>query len=157
MPSQALLFAVVAFGIHSTEASVAQALDPDALSQRYRNWHYYMDWVVPPMCLNPITCKTNASNSSVVDVFQLWQNPDSPGVWRGVYLQYDGTGYETYMATTTDMVHFNFSDPTLAPGQPGVIFSPRAGRPPLDGQPKPANGDFDFGGITFIGPLLENC
>ncbi len=132
------------------------SLDPDALSQRYRNWHYYPDWVIPPLCLNPFTCPTNTSER-VVDVFQLWQTPDSPGVWRGVYLQYDGTGYETYMATSSDMLHFNLSNPTLAPGQPGALFSPRAGRPPLDGQPKPVKGEFDFGGITFIGPLLENC
>jgi hypothetical protein len=148
------LAAVVASAL-SVSGTNALALDPDALSQRYRNWHYYPEWIIPPICLNPFSCPTNTT-SKVTDVFQLWQTPDSPGVWRGVYLQYDGKGYETYMATSSDMVHFNLSNPTLAPGQPGIIFSPRAERPPLDGQPKPVNGEFDFGGITFIGPLLEN-
>jgi hypothetical protein len=131
------------------------ALDADALSQRYRNWHYYPDWIIPPICLNPFTCKSNTSQTTT-DVVQVFQIPgDTPGLWRAVYLQFDGTGYETYMATSSDMVSFNLSNPTLAPGQPGCIFSPRAGRPPLAGY-KPQNGEFDFGGITFIGPLLDN-
>lgn len=115
----------------------------------------YPDWVIPPICLNPFTCKTNTSQSTV-DVFQVWSTPEDPSTFRGTYLQFDGLGYETYMATSSDMVHFDLANPTLAAGQPGAIFSPRAGRPPLDGQPKPAQGEFDWGGITFIGPLLDN-
>ena len=153
---RAALTAALVFARATTAArGTAAALDPDALSARYRGWRYYPEWIIPPVCLNPFTCATNTSQTTT-DVFQLWQTPDNPGVWRGVYLQYDGRGYETYMATSTDMVNFNLSNPTLVPGQPGAIFSPRAGRPPLDGQPKPADGDFDFGGQTFIGPLLEN-
>ncbi len=74
-------------------------------------------------------------------MFQLWQLPEEPGVWRAVYLQYDGTGYETYMATSTDMLHFNLSNPTLVEGQPGCLFSPRDGRPPT-WDTKPVEGDF---------------
>ncbi len=88
-------------------------------------------------------------------VFQLWQLASEPGLWRAVYLQFDGLGYETYMATSRDMLHFNLSDPTLIDGQPGCVFSPREGRPP-SWDTKPVAGDFDFGGQTFIGPLLEN-
>lgn len=51
------------------------------------------------------------------------------------------------------MVHFALDDPTLAPGQPGIVFSPREGRPPLN-DPKPAEGDWDWGSQTFIGPLV---
>lgn len=69
--------------------------------------------------------------------------------------QWDGLGYETYSASTTDMVHFDTSAPTLAPGQPGVVFSPRAGRPPIN-DAKPVASDFDFGGAAFIGPLVED-
>jgi hypothetical protein len=53
------------------------------------------------------------------------------------------------------MVHFDLADPTLIPGQPGCVASPRAGRPPL-ADAKPVKGDADWGGITFIGPLLQN-
>jgi hypothetical protein len=67
----------------------------------------------------------------------------------------DGVGYETYSASTLDMVHFDLADPTLIPGQPGCVASPRAGRPPL-ADAKPVKGDSDWGGITFIGPLLQN-
>jgi hypothetical protein len=88
-------------------------------------------------------------------VFQLVQLPEEEGanIFRAFYLQFDGVGYETYSASTTDMVNFKLNDPTLAPGQPGVVFSPREGRPPLN-DVKPVNGDFDYGSQTFIGPLV---
>ena len=154
MPPSPRLCAVLAFALLAARAA---ALDPDALSARYRGWHYFPDWIIPPICLNPQTCPTNTSQTTT-DVFQLWQLPDDaegPTAWRAVYLQYDGTGYETYMATTHDMLHFSLSNPTLVDGQPGCIFSPRAGRPPT-WDTKPAPGSFDYGGITFIGPLLQN-
>ena len=146
----------------------AAALDPDALSQRYRNWSYYPDWVIEPLCMNPGCNQTSQCNTAqkrpgspfagcFSDCFSLVQLPReaAAGVFRAFYLQWDGVGYETYSARTTDMVHFDTSDPTLAPGQPGVVFSPRAGRPPL-GDAKPAEGDFDFGGAAFIGPLVAD-
>ena len=151
-PAAALLLAVSAvLAFHSAGAA---ALDADALSQRYRNWHYFPDWVIPPLCMNPFTCKSNAT-SRVTDVFQIVQLPEEPGLWRAFYLQFDGIGYETYSASSLDMVHFDLADPTLIPGQPGCIASPRAGRPPL-ADAKPVKGDADWGGITFIGPLLQN-
>lgn len=131
----------------------AAGLNPDSLSQRYRNWTYYPTWVVPPTCLNPSTCPHYCNASTGIgcktDVFQLIQLEDeiATGKYRGVYLQFDGVGYETYMASTTDMVHFNLNDP-------GVIFSPRAGRPPLSWNATP--GMFDYGGATFVGPVLED-
>lgn len=135
---------------------VAGALDPDALSQKYRGWTYFPDWIVPPMCLNPITCQNSTTGTGTVDVFQVWQTPENPGVYRGVYLQFDGIGYETYMATASALAGpYNFSNPTLLPNNPGVIFSPRADRPPFVG-PKPVPGSFDYAGQTFIGPVLEN-
>lgn len=36
----------------------------------------------------------------------------------------------------------------------GVLFSPRAERPPIDWNSTP--GDFDYGGAAFVGPLLRN-
>eukprot|EP00047_Mylnosiga_fluctuans_P013435 m.31653 g.31653 ORF g.31653 m.31653 type:complete len:396 (+) comp4898_c0_seq1:33-1220(+) len=136
----------------------AAALDPDALAQRYRGWTYYPTWVIPPSCLNAATCAQHCNQQTgegcTVDVMQVWRTHES-SLWHAVYLQYDGVGYETYMATSSDLVHYNLSSPTLAPGQPGVIFSPREGRPP-SWDPKPVPGDFDYGGITFVGPLLEN-
>jgi hypothetical protein len=134
------------------------ALDPDALSARYRNWTYYPTWVIPPTCLNAATCASHCNTTSgagcTVDVMQLVSVPgDPPSRFRAFYLQFDGVGYETYSASTTDMVTFNLSDPTLLPGQPGAVFSPRAGRP---GEPKPPPGAFDWGGQTFIGPLVED-
>jgi len=151
-----LLLALAALLARGAAAAplAAAPLDADALSQRYRNWHYYPTWIIPPICLNPFTCATNTSQSTT-DVAQVFQLPDEPGIWRATYLQYDGTGYETYMATSRDMLHFNLSEPTLMPGQPGCIFSPRAGRPP-SWDSKPQQGDFDYGGITFIGPVLQN-
>lgn len=136
----------------------AAPLDADALSQRYRGWHYAPDWVIPPVCLNPTNCKntTPGAFGGTTDVVQVFQLPGE-SLWRAVYLQFDGVGYETYMATSTSLAGpYNLTSVELARGQPGVIFSPRPGRPPLDGQPKPVEGSFDYGGITFIGPLLDN-
>ena len=138
------------------EAPAPRPLTPLPFTEQLAgNWHYYPDWIIPPICLNPFTCPKNTSGSTV-DVFQVWSTPEDPHTFRATYLQFDGKGYETYMATSTDMVNFDLTNPTLAAGQPGIIFSPRDGRPPLDGQPKPKQGEFDWGGITFIGPLLEN-
>jgi len=133
------------------------ALDPDALSQRYRNWTYYPSWVIPPACLNPATCPGFCKNATgegcCTDVMQLVQLPGeaAAGVFRAFYLQFDGTGYETYSASTTDMVHFQLDNPTLVPGQPGIVFSPRAGRPPM-ADPKPAVGDWDYGSQSRYRP-----
>lgn len=148
---------LLAIGTSLSASPTARALDPDALSARYRNWHYYPTWIIPPSCMNAATCTntTPGAAGGTTDVFTLWTTPDSPGLFRAVYLQMDSVGYETYMATSSDMLTFNLSEPTLAPGQPGVIFSPRAGRPPLH-DTKPVPGAFDYGGVTFIGPLLEN-
>lgn len=145
-----LLLVLLFFG-----AVFGEPLDPDHLSQRYRNWSYYPTWVVPPACLNPATCAahcniTGGSNSGcTTDVFQLIQleSEVAAGIFRGIYLQFDGVGYETYMAITTDMVHFDLASP-------GVIFSPRTGRPPFSWNATP--GEFDYGGTTFIGPVLQS-
>jgi hypothetical protein len=149
-----LAIALLLLGAARPADAARAPLDPDALSQRYRGWHYYPDWIIPPLCMNPFTCHANAT-SNVTDVFQLVQLPEEPGLWRAFYLQFDGIGYETYSASSLDMVHFDLADPTLIRGQPGCVVSPRAGRPPT-ADVKPVKGDLDWGGITFIGPLLEN-
>jgi hypothetical protein len=117
--------------------------------------------VIPPACLNAATCAAHCNTTSGVgcttDVAQVVQLPEEvgSGKWRAFYLQFDGVGYETYSASSTDMVHFKLDDPTLAPGQPGVVFSPREGRPPMN-DVKPAQGEWDYGSQTFIGPLLAD-
>ena len=137
--------------VSSLSIRVITALDPDALSQRYRNWTYYPDYIIPPLCLNPVTCPSHCNatfpyNNCQTDVFQIVQLPDEveQNIFRAFYLQYDGYGYETYSAISTDLVHFNVTNP-------GVVFSPRANRP---GYPKPNPGEFDYASQTFVGPLL---
>lgn len=120
---------------------LATALDPDALSQRYRNWTYSSTWAIPPTCLNPSTCSKycNPTGSGcVTDVFQVFKTDATSNEWLGVYTQFDGVGYESYGAFTTDLVNFNLSSP-------GIIFSPRAGRPPNTDGPGRQPGDFDYG------------
>ena len=146
---------------HPKPAATAAGLDPDALSQRYRNWTYFPTWVIPPACLNAATCAAHCNTTSGVgcttDVAQVVQLPEEvgSGKWRAFYLQFDGVGYETYSASSTDMVHFKLDDPTLVPGQPGIVYSPREGRPPMN-DVKPAQGEWDYGSQTFIGPLLTD-
>ena len=122
--------------------AVVSSLDPDALSQRYRNWTYSPTWVIPPTCLNPETCAAYCNASTglgcTVDVFQVVKPDPTSDLWLGVYTQFDHVGYETYGAFSTDLVNFNLSDP-------GILFSPRAGRPPNVNGTGRQPGDFDYG------------
>lgn len=107
----------------------------DHWSHRYRNWSYYPDYVMPPLGPNNFT-----------DCAQVWQLPgDEPDQFRMTFLVYDGIGYQTHMALSTDLLSWNHT---------GVIYSPRANAPPLSWNATP--GQFDYGGATFIGPLLAD-
>jgi len=53
-----------------------------------------------------------------------------------VFTVYDGVGYQTNRATSSDLLRWS---------QPEIIFSPRK---------TGVVGDFDYGGAAFVGPLL---
>lgn len=128
-------------------------LPADAWAQAYRNWTYYPDWIIPPSCVDPATCRppyVNVTKPGLADIFQVWSlgdpfasPPPSPR-YVGVYTFFDGVGYQTAVATSDDMVHF--SQPV---GDAGIIFSPRR---TWNATP----GEFDYGGAAFVGPLLTD-
>ena len=133
--------------------AAAQPIPADAWALAYRNWSYYLDWVLPPSCVDPSTCGpppyVNRS-TGFTDIFQVWSvshpfasPPPSPR-YRAAYTFFDGVGYQTASATSDDGVHF---EQPLAPQ--GILFSPRFTWPSVE-------GDFDFGGAAFVGPLMED-
>jgi hypothetical protein len=131
----------------------ASPIPADDWALSYRNWSYYADWVIPPSCVDPVTCGAppyvNRSHG-FTDIFQLWSTsdpfaspPPSPR-FRAAYTFFDGVGYQTAVATSDDGVIFT---QPLAPS--GILYSPRATWPSRE-------GDFDFGGAAFVGPLLTD-
>lgn len=133
--------------------AAAAAAPPTSLSvpadawadQYYRNWTYYPDWVIPPSCLDPDTCPGGNMMKSgpFTDIAQVWRVPGDKN-WSMTYTFLDRVGYQTALATSSDLLHWDQS--------PGVLYSPREGRPPLEWVAQP--GDFDYGGSAFVGPLL---
>ena len=118
----------------------------------YRNWSYYPDWVIPPSCIDPVTCTAPyiGNPAGVSDCFSVWSVsdphaavPPSPR-YLASYLFYDGVGYQTAVAYSDDLVHFT---QPLAPA--GVLFGPRTSWPA-------APGEFDYGGAALIGFLMKD-
>ena len=99
----------------------------------YRNWTYYSDWVIRPSCLDPSTCGRVKRNFT--DIAQAWRVPGDKQ-WSMTYTFFDGEGYQTALAHSSDLLKWDQS--------PGTVFSPRVERPPLEWTAQP--GDFDYGG-----------
>ena len=95
-------------------------LPADEWAKLYRNWTYFPSWAIPPSCLDPTTCPNVRSNFT--DIAQAWRVPGDNS-WRMTYTFFDGVGYQTAMATSSDLLHWDQS--------PGTIYSPRERRPPL--------------------------
>ena len=81
----------------------------------------------------------------LTDCAVTFQRAEAPGVHYMTFITYDGVGYQTAMATSRDLLHWE----TL-----GFVYSPREGVPPASWNATP--GDFDYGGAAMIGPLLQN-
>lgn len=117
-----------------------------AWSDKYRGWSYYTGgehdgFVIPPSPVDPATGKRIA-DGKLTDCAIAWQaapetsEPAAP--FRMFYTSFDGTGYRTAMARSSNLVDWDFS--------PGIIFDRGA-----------AEGLFDYGGVTFGCPLYENA
>jgi hypothetical protein len=111
----------------------------------YRNWTYYSDWAIPPSCLDPSTCGRVKRNFT--DIAQAWRVPGD-SQWSMTYTFFDGEGYQTALAHSSDLLKWDQS--------PGTVFSPRADRAPLEWTALP--GDFDYGGAgTCLTLPLHPC
>ena len=119
----------------SALAAAAQPPEPidaallDAWSAPYRNWHYYPDHVIPAKPKVPGLEEFAATDCPTV--FQL------PGEekWRMSFIAFDGRGYNSFIAESTDLVRW--TNARLARG-----FGPP--------------GEFDHGGCVLGAYLYES-
>ncbi len=103
----------------------------DLWSAPYRGWHYHPDHVIP--AAPNIPGHEGFRNPDAPCVYQL---PDRPGVWYMSFIAFDGQGYNSFVAESTDLVHW--VRPRLAMG-----FGPP--------------GEFDHGGCVIGACLYESC
>lgn len=120
-------------------------------SAKYRGWHYYTGGAFGGFVVPPVPVMANGSQvlegAQKVDCAVAWEAdqvvPDSKAgggaqQFRMFYTVYDGTGYRTALATSVDLLAWDFS--------PGIIFD-RGATPAA----------FDYGGVTFGCPLWANA
>jgi len=116
----------------NTTPNSCQPLDAETLAQwsaPFRNWHYWPTHVIPAN--PPLPGATNILGTDIPTIYQI------PGHdrWYMSFVAFDGKGYQSYVAESTDLVHWG--DYRLAMG-----YGPE--------------GEFDHGGRTIGGFLLES-
>jgi sucrose-6-phosphate hydrolase SacC (GH32 family) len=97
----------------------------DAWSAPYRNWHYYPDHVLPPK-------PEDRLNFDMTDCPLVWRHENE---WRMFYTGFDGSGYQTALAVSEDLVHWTPKGLVMGFGAPGT---------------------FDHGGMAFCGALFDS-
>ncbi len=102
----------------------------DAWSKPYRGWHYHPDHVIPAE--PKIPGHQEFHNMDCPCVYQL---PGRPGKWYMSFIGFNGRGYNSFVAESTDLVHWK--KPRLAMG-----FGPP--------------GEFDHGGCVIGAFLYES-
>jgi predicted GH43/DUF377 family glycosyl hydrolase len=103
-------------------------IDGDTVKQWsafFRGWHYYPDYVIPP---NP----DESLKFKMTDCPLVWKLGDE---WQMWYTGFDGTGYQTALATSTDLIHWKSQGIVMTYGEAGA---------------------YDAGGVTFGGLLMES-
>jgi len=122
------------FGADLTNATPnpCQSVDAETLAQwsaPFRNWHYWPTHVIPAN--PPLPGATNILGTDIPTVYQI------PGdsKWYMSFVAFDGKGYQSYVAESTNLV--DWGNYRLAMG-----YGPE--------------GEFDHGGRTFGGFLLES-
>jgi len=118
---------------HAAEATAAQPIDRETLdkwSEPYRGWHYQPGHVIPAK--PNIPGHENFINPDVPCVYQL---PGQPDKWFMSFISFNGKGYNSFVAESTDLV--KWTNPRLAMG---------FGKP----------GEFDFGGCVVGAYLYES-
>ncbi|MCP5518671.1 MAG: hypothetical protein H7A45_15585 [Verrucomicrobiales bacterium] len=125
---------MAAFGLGNAPGGfAAEAIDPETLhtwSAPYRGWHYQPDHVIPARPQVP--GHETFHNTDVPCVYQL---PDQPDKWFLSFIGFNGEGYNSFVAESTNLVHW--TQPRLAMG-----FGPA--------------GEFDHGGCVIGAFLYES-
>jgi predicted GH43/DUF377 family glycosyl hydrolase len=116
--------------LHAAETPTEQSIDRETLdkwSAPYRGWHYQPDHVISA---DPkIPGHGDFKNTDVPCVYQI---PGQPDKWYMSFIAFNGKGYNSFVAESTDLVQW--TNPKLAMG-----FG--------------KEGEFDFGGCV-IGAFL---
>jgi Glycosyl hydrolases family 32 N-terminal domain len=117
----------------NTMADPCQPLSAATLakwSAPFRHWHYWPTHVIPSS--PPLPGATNIMGTDIPTIYQI------PGdnKWYMSFVAFDGKGYQSYVAESTDLVHWGHY--RLAMG-----YGPK--------------GEFDHGGRTIGGFLLQSC
>ncbi|HOM18460.1 MAG TPA: hypothetical protein PLQ00_14110 [Thermoguttaceae bacterium] len=139
-PLRQMLWGVVCWGLLlgatplvAEQAKPPAEIDPQTLDRwaaPYRGWHYYPDHVIPA---DPkIPGHEGFRNPDVPCVYQL---PGQPEKWYMSFIAFDGRGYNSFTAESTDLIHW--TKPRLAMG---------FGKP----------GEFDHGGCVIGAYLYES-
>ncbi|MFH1744289.1 MAG: hypothetical protein ABIH23_35250 [bacterium] len=97
----------------------------DEWSAPYRDWYYYPDYVIPP---NP----EEGLGFTKTDTPLVWRLGRQ---WQMWYTGFDGNGYQTALAVSDDLIHWEPKGLVMGYGKPGA---------------------FDYGGVTFGGLLMES-
>ena len=125
--------ALVTFANAATNTVVpCEPIDSQTVSNwsaPFRNWSYWPDHVIPST--PPLPGATNIIGTDIPTVYQI------PGddKWYLSFVAFDGAGYQSYVAESTDLVHWG--NYRLAFG-----YGP--------------DGEFDHGGRAVGGYLLES-
>lgn len=116
----------------SKESDKLETIDDKTVkewSDPYRNWHYYPDLVIPS---NPgIMGFEEVNVTDVPTVFQMKRSDK----WYMTFIGFDGQGYQSFIAESEDLVHWEKM--RLAMG-----YGPE--------------GSFDYGGVVLGAYLYED-
>ncbi|HOX40247.1 MAG TPA: hypothetical protein PL033_19865 [Candidatus Brocadiia bacterium] len=122
------LAAVLAGGMGGVCAQTdIDAATVSAWSHKFRGWHYYPDYVIPPS-------PDDGAKLQSTDCPTVFQVPGKDGYYMW-YTGFDGNGYQTFLAQSDDLVAWKPRGLVMSFGE---------------------KGSFDRGGVTFGGPLLES-
>lgn len=116
--------ALAASGSES-EAQPVSSEEAEAWASFFRGWQYYPDYVLPPSPEDGLGFKST-------DCPLVWKLGDQ---WQMWYTGFDGVGYQTALATSSDLVHWSPAGLVMGYGAPGA---------------------YDYGGVTFGGLLMES-
>ncbi|MEI6781602.1 MAG: glycosyl hydrolase family 65 protein [Verrucomicrobiota bacterium] len=128
-----LLGCVLAYGGDFAKAAATDEIDQATLDQwsaPYRGWHYQPDHVIPADPKIPGYEKFQST-----DVPCVYQLPGQPDKWFMSFIAFNGQGYNSFVAESTNLVQW--TNPRLAMG-----FGKQ--------------GEFDFGGCVIGAYLYES-
>jgi predicted GH43/DUF377 family glycosyl hydrolase len=112
-----LLFTVAVFSAQGGRARAAEspidAATVEAWSQKFLGWDYYPDHVIPAAPNIPGFDKVRMTDCPTV--FQI---PGDPR-WHMTFIGFDGSGYQSFLATSDDLVHWTVKGLALGYGPKG--------------------------------------